>query len=239
MSRERIKPYVEDSTKGHSLINPLNYKGDVLVQVWVDSRVMATLCRWLDNNGLYSRYMSQVVRRPLEVLTESMVENGEVEIVDDTAEARVILERRFGVDLSRGGRGSKNTMHNVALSVRRGELGERVMASKKFDDVSRPGVFKRRFSLEEIEAAANKPETLKRAAELREDREGKRGPDNSPIFGSSKVMEDAQVSEEKDKLPPLKEGLSQSEYEERMQRLKEEEDEEKRAMDEFLAGLKK
>ena len=136
--RTRTEPYVEDSTKGGSLINPLNYKGDVLVQVWMDSRVLATLCRWLDNAGFHSRFMSQVVRRPLEVLAESMVEKGEVQIVDDTAEARKILERRFNVDLNRGGRGAKNVAHNVVLSARRAELDNRLMREKRIDDVSKP-----------------------------------------------------------------------------------------------------
>ena len=48
------REYKEDSTRGSSLINPLNYKGDVLVQVWVDSRVLATLCRWLDGLVYYN-----------------------------------------------------------------------------------------------------------------------------------------------------------------------------------------
>lgn len=206
MRGDRTKPYVEDSTKGNSMINPLNYKGDVLVQVWIDSRVLATLCRWLDKQGTYSRFMSQVVRRPLEVLADTLVDGGDVEVVDDTSEARVMLERRFGVDLSRGGRGTKNKMHNVVLSARRGELSERLEVNKRFNDVSRPGVFKRRFSIEEIETAANSPEALRRAAELRKDREGKREIDKSPVVGSTQI----------DEMPTLKEGVSQEEIEERM-----------------------
>ncbi len=129
--------YKVDSTRGNSMINPLNYKGDVLVQVWVDSRVLATLYKWLDNQGVYVRYMSQVVRRPLEVLASFLVDNDEVEMVDDTTEARNILHKKFGIDLNRGGRGLKNAMHNTVLSARRGELGERVK-SKTFDaDVPR------------------------------------------------------------------------------------------------------
>lgn len=136
---DRRVPYKEDSTKGGSrLINPLNYKGDVLVQVWMDSRVLATLCRWLDGSGFHSRFMSQVVRRPLEVLAESMVDNGEVEIVDDTAEARIMLERRFNIDLNRGGKGSKNIAHNVQLSVNRAELADRVGRERKVVDANRP-----------------------------------------------------------------------------------------------------
>jgi hypothetical protein len=132
------KEYVVDSTKGSSMINPLNYKGDVLVQVWVDSRVLATIVRWMDSKGNYPRFMSQGVRRPLEVLTGFLVDNGEVEMVEDTDEARTILTRRFNIDLNRGGRGTKNVTHNLALSDRRNDLGERIQASSRINDVSRP-----------------------------------------------------------------------------------------------------
>ena len=132
MSRE--KEYKVDSTKGNSLINPLNYKGDVLVQVWVDSRLLATLCRWMDGKGTYPRFLSHVVKRPLEVLTGFLVDNGEVEIVDDTAAARRMLESRFGLELNKGGRGGKNVLHNLTLSDRRGELGEKIREEKKGTD---------------------------------------------------------------------------------------------------------
>jgi hypothetical protein len=82
--------------------------------------------------------MSQVVRRPLEVLVDFLVGNGEVELVDNTVEARVELTRRYGVDLNRGGRGTKNIDHNVTLTARREELAERVSREKLVDDVSRP-----------------------------------------------------------------------------------------------------
>lgn len=150
---ERREPYKEDCTKGSSMINPLNYKGDVLVQVWVDSRVLATLCRWLDKNGLYSKFMSQVVRRPLEVVAETLVNNGEVEMVDDTVEARRLLEKRFNVDLNRGGRGTKNVSHNIVLSERRGELSERLDKAKLVDDVNRA---QRRFTNPLTQSALDK-----------------------------------------------------------------------------------
>lgn len=133
----RNKDYVEDSTKGSSLINPLNYKGDVLVQVWIDSRVLSTLTRWMDLKGEYAQHMSQAVRRPLEVMAEFLVNQGDVEMVDDTAEARSMLERRFNVDLNRGGRGTKNVMHNLALSDRRADLG-RMLEKRKVEDVNVP-----------------------------------------------------------------------------------------------------
>jgi hypothetical protein len=138
MRGDRTTPYKEDSTKGLSIINPLNYKGDVLVQVWVDSRVLATLMQWLDDQGTYPSYMSQVVRRPLEVLTEVLVEGGDAKLIDNTVEAREMLQRRFKVDLSRGGRGTKNTMHNVTLSIRREDLTDRIRRDKTVYDVNRP-----------------------------------------------------------------------------------------------------
>jgi len=140
MSKER--EYKTDSTKGSSLINPVNYKGDVLVQVWIDSRVLATITSWMDGNGNYPRFMSQAVRRPLEVLAGFLVDNDEVRMIDDTAEARKMLERRFNVELNRGGRGKKNVVHNLVLSDRRGELGEQLNREMKIFDVNRPMALK-------------------------------------------------------------------------------------------------
>jgi hypothetical protein len=134
MSRERSKPYAEDSTKGGSLINPLKFKGDVLVQVWIDSRVLATLTKWMERAGEHPRFLSHVVKRPLEVMASYLVEGGEVEMVEDTAEAREMLEIRFGVELNRGGRGKKNVLHNMTLADRVGEMRE-IM---KKQEINRP-----------------------------------------------------------------------------------------------------
>jgi len=130
------KTYAVDSTKGSSMINPLNYKGDVLVQLWMDSRVLATIVRWMDSKGNYPRYMSQGVRRPLEVLTGFLVDNGEVDMVEDTKEARALLTRRFNVDLNRGGRGEKNVIHNLSLSGKRNDIGERMSSNRV--DINKP-----------------------------------------------------------------------------------------------------
>lgn len=138
-SGSRLEPYKEDSTKGSSLIQPLNYKGDVMVQVWIDARILATLTRWMEGAAEYPRFMSEIVRRPLEVMVESLVEHGEVEIVDDTAEARAMLERRYRVVLNKGGRGGKNILHNQVLSSQRGELSERLRRERRsVDDVVEP-----------------------------------------------------------------------------------------------------
>lgn len=138
MRGDRTTPYKEDSTKGSSMINPLNYKGDVLVQVWVDSRVLATLSRWLEDHGTYTVHMSQVVRRPLEILVDLLTNSGDAELIDNTIEARELLNRRYGIDLNRGGRGTKNIMHNMTLSMRREEIAEAAEKDRRVYDVNRP-----------------------------------------------------------------------------------------------------
>jgi hypothetical protein len=121
---------IEDSTDGRSYLKPLTYKGDVLTQTWVDSRVLATLVRWMEKNGVYPMTMSDVARKPLELLMEFLVDKGEVELVDDTAEARTLLMMRFKVNLNRGGRGEKNVLHNQILTGERQELGDRLQRQR-------------------------------------------------------------------------------------------------------------
>jgi|WetSurMetagenome_2_1015567.scaffolds.fasta_scaffold27648_7 hypothetical protein len=115
----RLDPYVVDSTKGSSMIDPINYKGDMLTQAWIDSRIMATLCSWLDKIGFYPKSISDVARRPLEILVEDLVSRGEVKMIADSIQAREMLQHRFRVNLNRGGRGKKNVLHNQVLSTRK------------------------------------------------------------------------------------------------------------------------
>lgn len=118
---QRKEEYKVDATRGRSLIQPRNYKGDANIQVWMDSRVLATLTIWMEKEGMMPRFMSEVVRDPLTMLTERLVEEGRVRMVEDTGEAREILNRRFRVDLNKGGRGNKNKLHNMVLSGMRVE----------------------------------------------------------------------------------------------------------------------
>ena len=148
----RTTPYKEDSTRGSSLINPLNYKGDVLVQVWMDSRVLATLTNWLEKSGAYPRFMSESVRRPLESLAAHLVDTGQVEMVDDTVTARALLENRFRVTLNKGERGGKNILHNQILSDKRVELAEQA----NFNDVQKLVSAKKRVPADILAAAVKK-----------------------------------------------------------------------------------
>jgi hypothetical protein len=134
----RKEPYAQDSTKGKSGIDPLNYKGDVLTQAWMDSRVLASFAVWLEKHGFYSKSLSDVSRRPLEVLFEHLIEIGDMVPIEDTNTARDELQRRFRVSLNRGGRGLKNTVHNQVLSTKRQDLGAKVAQGQAFNDAQRP-----------------------------------------------------------------------------------------------------
>lgn len=239
MSRE--KEYVVDSTKGSSVINPLNYKGDVLVQVWVDSRVLATLCRWMDGKGQYTRFMSQVVRRPLEVLVGFLVDSGEVELSDDTVESRRMLENRYQVKLNRGNRGGKNVLHNIVLSEGRGELSERIGRRKVVDDANMP----RRFANPKVQEVIDKykelfPEDVENNGRVEKIKNSV--DDSRVITDESRTLEIVREGERKSseiEFGTLREGTSQNEIEKRMKLSKEVEDKENEGLDAFLASVRK
>lgn len=136
----RKEPYKEDETRGSSIVKPLNYKCDTLTQAWVDSRVLVTLDNWLRKKGFIPKSMSEVVRKPLEILVEHLVEIKDIEILEDTTEARNTLQYRYRVKLNRGERSGKNILHNQILSSQRNELGEKVMEGSRFNDTQRPAM---------------------------------------------------------------------------------------------------
>jgi hypothetical protein len=88
----------------------------VLTQVWIDSRILATLSNWLESKGKHPRYLSEVVRQPLSTLVEFLVESGEIEMADNTMDSREMLQRKYHVKLNAGNRGYKNMQHNALLS---------------------------------------------------------------------------------------------------------------------------
>ena len=124
MSGKRFQPYKEDSTKGGSKVIPKNYKNDVMVQVWMESRKLATLSKWLEKEGRSPRFLSEVVRDPIDILVNYLVELGEIEMVDDTTVAREMLSRRYRVQLNVDEKGMRNAEHNIHLTEQRKERKE-------------------------------------------------------------------------------------------------------------------
>lgn len=198
---QRKIPYKEDSTKGSSHIDPLNYKGDVLTQAWIDSRVLASLGLWMEKNGFYPKSMADVARKPLEILIEFLVEKGQAVMVEDTIEAREYLQRRFRTPLNRGGRGLKNVLHNSVLSGKREELACKMAQGQRFNDSQVPGG-KKQYSSEvyrlmdiynDLEAKETKEKTLanaKAAGMIAEDEE-----DDTKAEDVSSIHEGASLEE--------------------------------------------
>lgn len=172
--------YKKDCTKGMSMINPMKYKGDVLVQVWIDSRVLATLSCWLDESGERTRFMSEVMKESLKILCEHLVNNGLVKMMEHTAHARAMLERKYGTNLNPGRKGLKNALHNTVLSDRRGgEMNRTVVKTRN-----------REFSAGEIERAVRiADERMKREESMFDNGERK-------DFSSTLVVKNKMTDEE-------------------------------------------
>ena len=115
----RRKEYKEDSTKGKAMLNPKTYKGDVLVQAWIDSRQLAMLSVWLDNNDRRTRYMSDIVKFTIEEVVRQLVDAEEVEKIELSSQGRLMLECKYRTQLNPGGRGKTNVLHNLVLDERR------------------------------------------------------------------------------------------------------------------------
>jgi hypothetical protein len=103
-------------TRGSGMKEPDSYKKDVLVQVWMDARILATLLNWMEKGENRPKFMSDVVREPIEMLVGRLVDCGEIRMIEDAVYARDLIEKRFKVNLNRGGRGKKNALNNMLFS---------------------------------------------------------------------------------------------------------------------------
>lgn len=105
----------EDSTKGSARIMPTNYKGDVLVQAWVDARKLAALSVWLDEGGYVTRHLSDLVTITIDEVVSKLIDAEMVEKIEFTDEARNLLIAKYRAQLNPGGRGKRNMLHNLHL----------------------------------------------------------------------------------------------------------------------------
>ena len=114
---------VVDSTRGSALSNPETYKRDVPMQVWLQSRHLATLMKWIENEGIVGliRFRSDILKIVVEQLVIHLTESGAVRMIDTAQEAHAILEGRFGVPCNPDDKGKRNTLHNFELDERRHE----------------------------------------------------------------------------------------------------------------------
>ena len=113
------RDYVKDSTRGNAKIIPLNYKGDVLVQSWIDARKLATLSKWLDEGGYFTRFLSDIVKIVIDEVVGQLVEGGKCEMVEFSEDARDYLVSKYRVNLNPSNRGKRNMLHNLHLDEMR------------------------------------------------------------------------------------------------------------------------
>jgi hypothetical protein len=110
-----MREYKEDSTRGKARPLPVNYKGDVLAQAWIDARQLAVLSVWLDNNGYVTRHLSDVVRITIEEVASKLIDSGTVRKIEFTKEARALLMSKYRATLNPSNRGKRNLLHNLHL----------------------------------------------------------------------------------------------------------------------------
>jgi len=117
--RYREKRKMEDETRGStSDLNPKSFKKDMTVQAWMDSRYIATLSRYLDEE-YRTKYLSEVLQEGIRILVDSLVKAGKVKMIEGSDEARDELEWKYRIDLRKYfRRGAKNAVHNDVLTER-------------------------------------------------------------------------------------------------------------------------
>jgi hypothetical protein len=115
------KKYKRDSVRGRCpIIDPVNYKPDTLLQVWIDSRKLVMLDKWLGKNGISTRFMADIGREVLDIVVDQLLATGEVEKVELSRDAMDYLKIKFRkLELNPGGRGKRNIQHNLVLDSRR------------------------------------------------------------------------------------------------------------------------
>ena len=114
----RQREYKQDSTKGGAILAPVTYKRDAMIQVWMDSRKLATLYLWLTKIGIKPKFVSEIINEAVDIITNNAIESGMIEGVDTTTQAREILSI-FQIDLNPSDRGKKNLLHNYMLDDNR------------------------------------------------------------------------------------------------------------------------
>lgn len=208
--------YKKDETRGRSILQPINYKCDTLVQVWIDARVLATLDQWMEMNGIFPRSFSEVARRPLEMLVETLVSDGLAKMVEETVIARHSLERRYRVKLNKGDRGKKNALHNQILTEGRKELGHRMaLGRSSIGDSAMPIVEDTRTIYVEKGDAVKRQELIDKAMKIYNSDQVVADPlsDDPPLGNRDALLKWSQTHSRADMLDHVKEAVDRAERE--------------------------
>ncbi len=88
---------------------------DSLIQVWLDRRYISTATRWMEENGIAPRFMSDVFKFMFESVVDNLVEDNQVNFVESTIDATEHLNDRFRNNLNPQGKGLKNLSKNLRI----------------------------------------------------------------------------------------------------------------------------
>ena len=129
--------YVQGSTRGKSNISPTEFKGDSLVQGWIDRRKLAMLSTWLDEGGYNTRHLSDLVRCTIDIVVDNLIANDIVREIEYTDDASKILNLKYRAELNPSGRGLKNLQNNLVLSeIKRNEKnGTRLDDTRQMEEM--------------------------------------------------------------------------------------------------------
>jgi hypothetical protein len=125
---------MRDQTRGSGPIDPVTYKKDAIVQLWMDSRHLATLCEWLEGaNGIKCEGVSMVIQMAMQLVCENLHAQGYDRVFERTVDARQYLKIRFPKkNFNICDRGKKNLTHNLTLDTYKD--GKKVDPHKKMHD---------------------------------------------------------------------------------------------------------
>jgi len=88
---------------------------DALIQVWLDRRYIATGARWMQENNLNPRFMSDVFKFVFESALDNLVKSKDVQFVESTVDATQFLNQIFKNNLNPKGKGLGNLSKNLQI----------------------------------------------------------------------------------------------------------------------------
>jgi hypothetical protein len=138
------------------------------------------MSNYLDEKGVQTRFLSEVIRETLEWIVDSLVEQGQVNMIDDTMLARDIIATKYRINLNSSGRGLKNLQHNMVLTERR----RGIISNQPLKDFRDSRIYEDDIDVEEVrretEEQLRKVEAMKKEAMDKDVERQKAAAINSP-----------------------------------------------------------
>jgi len=129
------------------------YRKDAFVQAWVDRRYVATLIRWLEDQGVPPRFMSDVVNSTIATMVDALVKQDKVKLVQFTAEADQVISRTIQTKLNPSSRGLKNYKYNLELD------------DTRFEAIGKPSQHEAAMSQKQEQATSDADQKMKEEVE--------------------------------------------------------------------------